>query len=146
MVRCENRRHNSGDLQGVDHRSLRYHRRYTCRPVSLQYIVIPMNILYSFSPSTCIESIEHSNTHKHYTCADSSHNFAISRSFSFFLFSGLRFPHGVRPCQLLCWRRPRWFSTSSDLWLFSTPRFFTLHLVHVADFSLEESFPRHLAC
>ena len=47
------------------------------------------------------------------------HVFYASRSFSFFLFSGLRFPHGVRPCQLLCWRRPRWFSTSSDLWLFS---------------------------
>ena len=29
------------------------------------------------------------------------------------------FPHGVRPRQLLCWRWPRWFSTSSDLWLFS---------------------------
>ena len=25
------------------------------------------------------------------------------------------FPHGVRPRQLLRWRRPRWFSTSSDL-------------------------------
>ena len=36
-------------------------------------------------------------------------------------FSGLRFPHGVRPRQLLCWRRPRRFSTSSDLWLFSPP-------------------------
>ena len=47
------------------------------------------------------------------------HVFYASRSFSFFLFSGLRFPHGVRPCQLLCWRRPRWFSTSSDLRLFS---------------------------
>ena len=47
------------------------------------------------------------------------HVFYASRSFSFILFSGLRFPHGVRPCQLLCWRRPRWFSTSSDLWLFS---------------------------
>ena len=50
------------------------------------------------------------------------HVFYASRSFSFFLFSGLRFPHGVRPCQLLCWRRPRWFSTSSDLWLFSRYR------------------------
>ena len=37
----------------------------------------------------------------------------------FLLFTGLRFPHGVRPRQLLCWRRPRWFSTSVDLWLFS---------------------------
>merc|ERR1712159_810578 len=42
-----------------------------------------------------------------------------SRRFPFFFFSGLRFPHGVRPRQLFCWRRPRWFSTSSDLWLFS---------------------------
>ena len=41
------------------------------------------------------------------------------RGWSFLLFSGLRFPHEVRPRQLLCWRRPRWFSTSSDLWLFS---------------------------
>ena len=41
------------------------------------------------------------------------------RGWSFLLFSGLRFPHEVRPRQLLCWRRPRWFSTSFDLWLFS---------------------------
>ena len=41
------------------------------------------------------------------------------RGWSFLLFSGLRFPHEVRPRQLLCWRWPRWFSTSSDLWLFS---------------------------
>ena len=47
------------------------------------------------------------------------HEFYASRRFLSSFFSGLRFTHGVRPCQLLCWRRPRWFSTSSDLWLFS---------------------------
>merc|ERR1712224_232984 len=36
-----------------------------------------------------------------------------------FFFFLVFFPHEVRPRQLLCWRRPRWFSTSSDLWLFS---------------------------
>ena len=46
----------------------------------------------------------------------------------FLLFSGLRFPHGVRPRQLLCWRRPRWFSTSSDLWLFSL-----YHCIYLAE-------------
>jgi len=44
------------------------------------------------------------------------HVFYASRRFlSSSFFSDLRFPQRVRPRQLLCWRRPRWFSTSSDL-------------------------------
>ena len=68
------------------------------------------------------------------------------RGWSFLLFSGLRFPHEVRPRQLLCWRRPRWFSTSSDLCFLSL--FFTFDFLNLklTTFDTWPTIGQQLAC
>ena len=80
------------------------------------------NAISGVSASCHHSAVRHQDCMSHFMF----HTYFMYLDVFFLLFSGLRFPHGVRPRQLLCWRRPRWFSTSSDLWLFSLMRYDTI--------------------